>query len=67
MAKHILDRPRQSMTSRVAPYAAVLRRNGPEGSSRAAQVLLRRSKGPMNAALRNKAFLRIERDALASS
>ena len=65
MTKHVLDRQRARMSNRVAPYVAVLRRTGPEGSNRAAQALLRRSKGPLNAALRNKAFLRIERDALA--
>lgn len=61
MAKHILDRPHSRFHSQVMPFAAAERRLGPEGSSYAAQYLIRRRKGPWNAALRNRAFLRIER------
>lgn len=60
MAKHVLDRPHH-LQSQVEPFAAVSRRTGPEGSSRAAQKLLRRKKGPRNDYLRMRAFLRIDR------
>ncbi len=61
MAKHILDHRRNRPKSQVMPFAAVSQRTAPEGSNPAAKYLLRRSKGPWNAALRNRAFLRIER------
>ncbi|MFV0335412.1 MAG: hypothetical protein ACK5JR_15245 [Tropicimonas sp.] len=65
MAKHVLDRARRRTHSTVMPFAAISRRTGPEGSSPAAQYLIRRRKGPHNAFLRNHAFLRIERGQLS--
>ena len=61
MGKHVLDREHRRTKSQVLPFAAASRRLAPEGSSAAAQYLIRRRKGPWNAALRNRAFLRIER------
>ena len=61
MAKHLLDRHHRRTGSQVMPFASVARRTAPEGSSPATRYLLRRTKGPWNAALRNKAFFRIER------
>ncbi|RYH09971.1 hypothetical protein [Tropicimonas sp. IMCC6043] len=61
MSKHVLDRPHSRFHSLVLPYAAAAQRQAPEGSSYAAQYLIRRRKGPLNSALRTQAFLRIDR------
>lgn len=61
MAKHILDRQRRRKSTRVLPYAEVTRRVAPEGSNPAVLAMMRRTKGPWNAALRYNAFLRIDR------
>lgn len=65
MSKHILDRQRSRTQSQMRLYTEVERRTAPEGSNPAAKSLLRRKKGPMNAAMRNLAFMRIEREHLA--
>lgn len=61
MGKHILDRERRRKSTRVVPYSAASRRLAPEGSNPAVLALMRRTKGPWNAALRANAFLRIDR------
>lgn len=61
MSKHILDRTRRRSGLQMSSFAAVTRRSGPEGSNPAAKYIMRRAKGPWNAALRYRAFLRIER------
>ena len=61
MPKHILDHQRRRKVAYIAPYAEVIRRTAPEGSSPAAKALMRRARGAWNPALRSRAFLRIDK------
>lgn len=62
MVRHILDRPKVSTTSSRLPRYEVLRRDEmPAGTGPVSKSLMRRMKGPMNSALRARAFLRIDR------
>jgi hypothetical protein len=62
MAKHILDRQRRlKAPSALGAYTAVERRSMPVGTSKAARMVARRMKGPLNDAKRAEAFLRIDR------
>ncbi|PRY24478.1 hypothetical protein CLV78_103344 [Aliiruegeria haliotis] len=61
MSKHVLDHPTRRDSSRVVPFVTVRRRLEPTMTSPRARVMLRRTKAPVNASLRTRAFLRIER------
>jgi hypothetical protein len=65
MAKHILDHERRRTASFISPYALVIRKTAPEGSSPATKALMRRVRGPWNPALRAQAFVRIDRKETA--
>ena len=62
MVRHILDRQnRHVASSRFSRYETMRRAGLPVGTGPVSRALLRRVKRPINAALRTRAFLRIDR------
>ena len=62
MVRHILDHHGGSVvSSRFPRYEKIRRDEMPVGTGPVTKALMRRIKGPMNSALRARAFLRIDR------